>query len=73
LVRSPFVIWISVDAVRLLQLGLGPIFSRNGHPTGTCCASSRCDAGVVTGHQHPGDGEMPVGGGRMTAGMVRRL
>jgi len=26
----------------------------------------------VTGHQHPGDGEVPVGGGRMTAGMVRR-
>jgi len=26
----------------------------------------------VTGHQHPGDGAVPVGGGRMTAGMVRR-
>jgi hypothetical protein len=26
----------------------------------------------VTGHQRPGDGEVPVGGGRMTAGMVRR-
>jgi Phosphotransferase enzyme family len=27
---------------------------------------------VVSGHQHPGAGEVPVGGGRMTAGMTRR-
>jgi hypothetical protein len=26
----------------------------------------------VTSRQRPGDGEVPVGGGRMTAGMVRR-
>ncbi len=48
----PLVIWISVDAVELLQLRLA-----SSVPARACswsCASCRCDTGVMTGYWGPG-------------------